>query len=137
MPEVVLPEWTLARLRSSVMKAHRQIAGTARAPLCRPFRRSILRLVTVQFRQPCCPFAARRAPATSRWIGSVAGGEFAVEDCRRSSDFLGKADEKSFGPADVAQPIRVFVLDHFPADELRAVLTEPGERVVDVGHGEH
>jgi hypothetical protein len=24
MPEVVLPEWTLARLRSSVPKAHRQ-----------------------------------------------------------------------------------------------------------------
>jgi hypothetical protein len=27
--------------------------------------------------------------------------------------------------------------DHFAADELRAVLTEPGERLVDVVHGEH
>jgi hypothetical protein len=31
---------------------------------------------------------------------------------------LGEPDEKSFGPPDVAEPIHVFVLDHF-ADELR------------------
>jgi hypothetical protein len=49
---------------------------------------------------------------------------------------LGEPDEKPFRPADVAEPIRVFVLDHF-ADELRAALAEPGERLVDVVHGEH
>jgi hypothetical protein len=59
------------------------------------------------------------------------------EKARRSAEFLGEPYEKSFGPADVAEPIRVFVLDHFAADKLRAVLTEPGERLVDVVHGEH
>jgi hypothetical protein len=29
------------------------------------------------------------------------------------------------------------VLDHFAADKLRAVLAEPGERIVDVVHSEH
>jgi hypothetical protein len=48
-----------------------------------------------------------------------------------SAEFLGEPDEKSFGPADVAEPIHVLVLDHF-ADELRAALAEPGERIVDV-----
>src|ERR1700730_13391720 len=55
---------------------------------------------------------------------------------QRSAEFLGEPDEKSFGPPDVAEPIRVFVLDHI-ADELRAALAEPGERIVDVLHGEH
>src|SRR5919202_5178321 len=59
------------------------------------------------------------------------------EDWRRSAEFLGEPDEKAFGPADVAEPIRVFVLDHVAADELRAVLSEPGERLVDVVHREH
>jgi len=49
---------------------------------------------------------------------------------------LGEPDEKSSGPAYVAEPIRVFVLDHF-ADELRAVLAKSGEGIVDVVHGEH
>src|ERR687885_1307613 len=53
------------------------------------------------------------------------------------AEFLSEPDEKAFRPADVAEPIRIFVLDHFAADELRAVLTEPGERLVDVVHGEH
>src|SRR3954462_1259981 len=52
------------------------------------------------------------------------------------AELFGEPDEKSFGSADVAEPIRVFVLDHF-ADELRAALAEPGERVVEVVHGEH
>jgi len=56
---------------------------------------------------------------------------------RRSAEFLGEPYEKSFGPANVAKPIRVFVLDHFAADKFRAVLTESGERLVDVVHGEH
>ena len=51
-------------------------------------------------------------------------------------ELLGKPDEKSFGAPDVAEPIRVFVLNHF-ADELRAAFAEPGERIVDVLHGEH
>jgi hypothetical protein len=58
-------------------------------------------------------------------------------DRGRSAEFLGEPDEKSVGPSDVAEPIRVFVLDHFAADELRATLDEPGERLVDVIHGEH
>ena len=51
-------------------------------------------------------------------------------------ELLGKPDEKSFGAPDVAEPIRVFVLDHF-ADELRTAFAEPGERIVDVLHGKH
>src|SRR5688572_3161777 len=51
-------------------------------------------------------------------------------------ELLGKPDENSFGAPDVAEPIRGFVLDHF-ADELRAAFAEPGERIVDVLHGEH
>src|SRR3989442_2358307 len=51
-------------------------------------------------------------------------------------ELLGKPDENSFGAPDVAEPIRIFVLDHF-ADELRAAFPEPGERIVDVLHGEH
>ena len=51
-------------------------------------------------------------------------------------ELLGEPDEKSFGAADVAEPIRVFILNHF-TDELRAALLEPGEQLVDVVHGEH
>src|SRR5437879_8568748 len=54
----------------------------------------------------------------------------------RLPELLGKPDENSFGAPDVAEPIRVFVLDHF-ADELRAAFAAPGERIVDVLHGEH
>ncbi len=46
-------------------------------------------------------------------------------------EFLGGFDEKSFGAADVAEPIYVFVLNYF-ADELRAKLLELGECFVDV-----
>ena len=51
-------------------------------------------------------------------------------------ELLGEPDEQSFGSADVAEPICVFVLDHF-ADELRTTRAEPGERLVDVVDGEH
>ena len=51
-------------------------------------------------------------------------------------EFLGEPDENSFGAPDVAESVRVLVLDHF-ADELRAAFAEPGERIVDVLHGEH
>jgi len=36
---------------------------------------------------------------------------------------LGESDEKAFRPADVAEPIRVFILDYF-AYQLRAALAE-------------
>ena len=60
-----------------------------------------------------------------------------LEDCRRSAEFLSEPDEKAFRPADVAEPNRVFVLDHFAADELHTVLAEPNERLVDVVDSEH
>src|SRR5437868_6435248 len=68
--------------------------------------------------------------------GALAPGRSAAVGPRRSAEFLREPYEKSSGPADVAEPIRVFVLDHL-ADELRAVLAEPAERLVDVVHGEH
>jgi hypothetical protein len=40
---------------------------------------------------------------------------------QRSGEFFGEPDQKSFGPPDVAEPIHVFILDHF-ADELRTAL---------------
>jgi hypothetical protein len=49
---------------------------------------------------------------------------------------LGESDEEPFRPTDVAQPIRVFILDYF-AYELRAACPEPFKRLVDVIHGEH
>ena len=36
-------------------------------------------------------------------------------------EFLGEAEEKPFRSADIAEPVRVFVLDDF-ADELRAAV---------------
>src|SRR6266536_1345960 len=51
-------------------------------------------------------------------------------------ELLGEPDEKSFGSADVAEPIRVLVLNHV-ANELRAARAESGEHLVDVVHGEH
>ncbi len=54
----------------------------------------------------------------------------------RSAEFLGECDEKPFRPADVAQPIRVFIPDYF-AYELGAALAEPFKRLVDLVHGKH
>ena len=54
----------------------------------------------------------------------------------RSAEFLGESDENPFRPADVAESIRVFILDYF-AYELRAALAEPLKRLVDVVHDEH
>ena len=56
--------------------------------------------------------------------------------CRPTSEFLGESDEKPFRAADVAESIRVFILNNF-AHELGAALAEPFERLVDVVHGEH
>lgn len=61
---------------------------------------------------------------------------FGIVPYMRSPEFLGESDEKAFRPADVAEPIRVFILNYF-AYELRAALAEPLKRVVDVVHGEH
>jgi hypothetical protein len=68
--------------------------------------------------------------------GSRTGWKSRPSSRRASTEFLGEPDEQSFGPPDVAEQIRVIVLDHF-AHELRAALAEPGERIVDVLHGEH
>ena len=48
---------------------------------------------------------------------------------RRSAEFLGESNEKPFRRADVAESIRVLVLDYF-AYELRAAPAEPFDRVV-------
>src|SRR5690606_32331458 len=51
-------------------------------------------------------------------------------------ELFGEPDENAFRTANVAEPVRVLVLDHF-ADELGAAFLEPGERIVYVLHGEH
>ena len=55
---------------------------------------------------------------------------------RHSAEFLGESDEKSLRSADVAEPICVFITNHF-AYELRTALSEPLQRVLNVVHGEH
>jgi hypothetical protein len=55
---------------------------------------------------------------------------------KRSAEFLGESDKKPFRPPDVAEPIRIFILDYF-TDEFSAALAEPFNRLVDVVHGEH
>ena len=52
------------------------------------------------------------------------------------SDLLGQSNENTLRASDVAEPIRVFVLDHFVHD-LSAVFLEPCERIVEVVDGEH
>jgi hypothetical protein len=49
----------------------------------------------------------------------------------RSAEFLGESDEKPFRPADIAEPIGIFILDYL-AYELRSALAEPFKRLVDV-----
>jgi hypothetical protein len=55
----------------------------------------------------------------------------------RSAEVLGESEEESSRSADVAEPVDVFVLDDFGADELRTVLPEAAKRVVDVVDLEH
>jgi hypothetical protein len=50
---------------------------------------------------------------------------------------LGESDENAFGPGYVAEPVCGLVLGHLTADEIRTVVDQPVERVVDVVHGEH
>jgi hypothetical protein len=61
---------------------------------------------------------------------------FVIVFVLRSTEFLGESDEKPFRPADVAEPIRFFILDYL-AYELGAALAEPFKSLVDVVHGEH
>jgi hypothetical protein len=49
---------------------------------------------------------------------------------------LGKPDKNSFGTPNVAEPIRLLVLNHF-ANKFSAMFAKPGERIVDVLHSEH
>ena len=77
----------------------------------------------------CIVFLAMGLYVVERYLSHCSSGSLPPE-------LLGKPDENSFGAPDVAEPIRIFVLDHF-ADELRAAFAEPGERIVDVLHGEH
>ena len=49
----------------------------------------------------------------------------------RSAEFLGESNEKPFRPADVTEPIRVFILDYF-AYELRAALAKFFKCLVEV-----
>src|SRR5262245_40147286 len=59
-----------------------------------------------------------------------------IRSGRLRLELLSEPDENSLGTPDVAESIHVFILDHF-ADTLRAAFAEPGERIVDVLHGEH
>jgi len=77
---------------------------------------------------------ARRSPNCRR-LGLKAE-VFPTSSVLRSVQFLGESDEKPFRPADIAEPIRRFMLDYF-AYELRAALVEAFKRLVDVVHGEH
>ena len=49
---------------------------------------------------------------------------------------LSQPDENALRASDVAEPIHVFVVDHF-VDELCAVLAESGQRIVEVVYREH
>ena len=103
--------------------------------------------ITVELSRPGGPKAGGVAfsdllDALKRQLATASTHPYQVCTCHMCSsgsllpELLGKPDENSFGAPDVAEPIRVFVLDHF-ADELRAAFAEPGERIVDVLHGEH
>jgi hypothetical protein len=76
--------------------------------------------------------------ATWDWVEDGGHYQWArVEVGSGSTEFLGEPDENAFRPADIAEPVCVLVLDNIVADELRAVLAEPKERLVDVVHREH
>ena len=113
------------------------------------FRRGVVELQTptTELSRPGRPKAggvglSDLLDALKRQLATASTHPYQVCTCHMCSsgsllpELLGKPDENSFGAPDVAEPIRVFVLDHF-ADELRAAFAEPGERIVDVLHGEH
>ena len=53
-----------------------------------------------------------------------------------SAEFLGESDKKFFRPTNVAEPVRVIILDDLTY-ELRAMITQPFKGLVDIVHGEH
>jgi hypothetical protein len=55
---------------------------------------------------------------------------------RAIPQLIGHPEEETFGAADVAEPVHIFVLHYF-ADELRATRAESGERLVEVIDSEH
>ena len=52
------------------------------------------------------------------------------------ADLLGQPDEDPLRASDVTEPILILVLRQF-TNQLGSVRAEPGERIVDVLHGEH
>ncbi len=84
------------------------------------------------------PSNSRKTSLTTALCGtrSLTLSPFVIVLALRSAEFLGEPDEKPFGPADVAEPIRIFVLNDF-AYRLRAAIAEPFKRLVDVVDGEH
>ncbi len=80
--------------------------------------------------------ARGRQPDARETCVRVVGVRFRIAPLLRSAEFLGEADEQPLRPADVAEAVGVFVLDDF-ADELRAVIAEFFERLVEVVDGEH
>lgn len=57
--------------------------------------------------------------------------------CRLTSlELLGEPDEKPFGPANVAEPIRLLILHHV-TNQLRAMPLNSGERLIDIINSEH
>jgi hypothetical protein len=100
-------------------------------------------VVLLDQREPAPPANALRQDRATTSLLNSRGVKYSRVECKRTAlwcrlsvEFLGESDEKPFRPADVAEPIRVFILDNF-AHELRAALAEPLERLVDAVHSEH
>jgi hypothetical protein len=80
-----------------------------------------------------------RVPRSARmmfWARDSADTRVVVPSDLHSAELLGESDEKPFRPADVAEPIRVLILNHF-AHELRAARAEPLERLIEIVYCEH
>src|SRR3954447_19528013 len=79
-------------------------------------------------------------PARSAWtVAKRAPSSDPGHEERESAQLklLGEPDENAFGPAHVAQPVCVLVLDDVLADQLRTSLRQPFDGVVDVVNREH
>jgi hypothetical protein len=93
--------------------------------------------VLTYFRWPVfkCPSCPASHDNTIRYL-VIEDRTISLRHRMDSAEFLCESDEKPFGPADVAEPICVLIPDHV-ANELRAAVAEPFQRLVDVVHGEH
>ena len=104
--------------------------------------------------------AGALASEICRVLGSLRAGKISRDELERAkrrhrmhldflqdspSDLVGwfggtelfrQPDQDPLGPPHIAEPVRVLV-PHHVAHELPAALAEPGERIVDVLHGEH